>query len=317
MSEDEKNARRLAYRSFWLMAVPLILSLAFICVRASSNRRWLCYSVFFLVFLSRRIFILVLRIMSRLELELRNNAENDPTRLSYFCAVIYNLVIELMILGLLNMCLFSLKVPLLGWDYFVLLFLIVLLQVGIRCFQQATECLYHVRRLHHAAYNRDNWIVYGSTFAGLVKASTYSIPYGKDDQEVGIVLIEKRKKERYNSEEDYLSSGASDFLFLPVFLIKSSCEVQPPVIQYDREQKGPLTLRFPDGSAILVKHYSANRSFNRLVYFFKFRKFLQLPSGYRKCLLPRLAFYGFRPVLVPTKITLPSNREKERFSSHN
>ena len=317
MSEDEKNARRLAYRSFWLMAVPLILSLAFICVRASSNRRWLCYSVFFLVFLSRRIFILVLRIMSRLESELRNNAENDPTRLSYFCAVIYNLVIELMILGLLNMCLFYLKVPLFGWDCFALLFLIVLLQVGIRCFQQATECLYHVRRLHHAAYNRDNWIVYGSTFAGLVKASTYSIPYGKDDQEVGIVLIEKRKKERYNSEEDYLSSGASDFLFLPVFLIKSSCEVQPPVIQYDREQKGPLTLRFPDGSAILVKHYSANRSFNRLVYFFKFRKFLQLPSGYRKCLLPRLAFYGFRPVLVPTKITLPSNREKERFSSHN
>ncbi len=301
MSEDEKNARRLAYRSFWLMAVPLILSLAFICVRASSNGRWLYYSVFFLVCLSRRIFIILLRIMSRLELELRNNAENDPTRLSYFCAVIYNLVIELMILGLLNMCLFSLKVPLLGWDYFALLFLIVLLQVGIRCFQQATECLYHVRRLHHAAYDRDNWIVYGSTFAGLVKASTYSIPYGKDDQEVGIVLIEKREKERYNSEEDYLSSGASDFLFLPVFLIKSSCEVQPPVIQYDREQKGPLTLQFPDGGAILMKHYSVNRSFNRLVYFFKFRKVLQRPSGYRKSPLPRLTFYGFRPVFVPKK----------------
>ena len=301
MSEDEKNARRLAYRSFWLMAVPLVLSIAFIYVRASSNGRWLCYSVFFLVFLSRRIFILVLRIMSRLELELRNNAENDPTRLSYFCAVIYNLVIELMILGLLNMCLFSLKVPLLGWDYFALLFLIVLLQVGIRCFQQATECLYHVRRLHHAAYDRDNWIVYGSTFAGLVKASTYSIPYGKDDQEVGIVLTERREKERYKSEEDYLSSGASDFLFSPMFLIKSSCEVQPPVIQYDREQKGPLTLQFPDGGAILMKHYSVNRSFNRLVYFFKFRKFLQRPSGYRESPLPRLTFYGFRPVFVPKK----------------
>ena len=301
MSNDEKSARLQVSQSFWLVAVPLVLSIAFICVRASSNGRWLCYSVFFLVFLSRRIFILVLRIISRLELELRNNAENDPTRLSYFCAVIYNLVIELMILGLLNMCLFSLKVPLLGWDCFALLFLIVLLQVGIRCFQQATECLYHVRRLHHAAYNRDNWIVYGTTFAGLVKASTYSIPYGKDDQEVGIVLIEKRKKERYNSEEDYLSSGASDFLFLPVFLIKSSCEVQPPVIQYDREQKGPLTLQFPDGGAILMKHYSVNRSFNRLVYFFKFRKVLQRPSGYRKSPLPRLTFYGYRPVFVPKK----------------
>jgi hypothetical protein len=195
MSEDEKNARRWANRSFWLMAVPLVLSIAFICIRASSNGRWLYYSVFFLVCLSRRLFIILLRIMSRLESELRNNAENDPARLSYFCAVIYNLVIELMILGLLNMCLFSLKVPLLGWDYFALLFLIVLLQVGIRCFQQATECLYHVRRLHHATYDRDNWIVYDSTFAGLVKASTYSIPYGRDYQEVGIVLIEKREKE--------------------------------------------------------------------------------------------------------------------------
>ena len=301
MSEDEKNARRLAYRSFWLVAVPLVLALAFICVRASSNGRWLYYSVFFLIFLSRRIFIILLRIMSRLELELRNNAENDPTRLSFFCAVIYNLVIELMILGLLNMCLFYLKVPLLGWDYFALLFLIVLLQVGIRCFQQATECLYHVRRLHHAAYDRDNWIVYDTTFAGLVKASTYSIPYGKDDQEVGIVLIEKREKERYNSEEDYLSSGASDFLFLPVFLIKSSCEVPLPAIRYDREQKRPLTLQFPDGGSVLVKHYSFNRSFNRLVYFFKFRKVLQRPSGYRKSPLPRLTFYGFRPVFVPKK----------------
>ena len=301
MSEDEKNARRWANRSFWLMAVPLVLSLAFIYVRASSNGRWLCYSVFFLIFLSRRFFILVLRIMSRLESELRNNAENDPARLSYFYAVIYNLVIELMILGLLNMCLFSLKKPLFGWDLFAFLIPIVLLQVGIRCFQQATECLYHVRRLHHATYDRDNWIVYETSFAGHVKASTYSIPYGRDYQEVGIVLIEKREKERYNSEEDYLSSGASDFLFLPVFLIKSSCEVQPPVIQYDREQKGPLTLQFPDGGAILMKHYSVNRSFNRLVYFFKFRKFLQRPSGYRKSLLPRLAFYGFRPVFVPKK----------------
>lgn len=301
MSEDEKNARRWANRSFWLMAVPLILSIAFICIRASSNGRWLCYSVFFLIFLSRRFFILVLRIMSRLELELRNNAENDPTRLSYFCAVIYNLVIELMILGLLNMCLFSLKKPLFGWDFLAFLFLIVLLQVGIRCFQQATECLYHVRRLHHAAYDRDNWIVYGTTFAGLVKASTYSIPYGKEYQEVGIVLIERREKERYKSEEDYLSSGASDFLFSPIFLVKSSSEVPLPAIRYDREQKSPLTLQFPDGGAVLVKHYSVNRSFNRLVYFFKFRKVVQRLPGYRKSLLPRLAFYGFRPVLVPTQ----------------
>ncbi len=301
MSDDEKKARLQVSRSFWLTAVPLVLALAFIFVRASSNGRWLCYSVFFLVFLSRRIFILVLRIMSRLELELRNNAENDPTRLSYFCAVIYNLVIELLILGFLNVFLFYLKVPLFGWDCFALLFLIVLLQVEIQCFQQATECLYHVRRLHRAAYNHDNWIVYGTTFAGLVKASTYSIPYGRDYQEVGIVLIEKREKEEY--KEHYLSSGPSDFLFLPIFLVKSSTEVLLPVIQYDREQKGPLTLQFPDGGSMLVKHYSANRSFNRLVYFFKFRKVLQRLPGCRKSLLPRLTFYGFRPVLVPTKRT--------------
>ena len=50
-----------------------------------------------------------------------------------------------------------------------------------------------------------------------------------------------------------------------------------------------------------MKHYSVNRSFNRLVYFFKFRKVLQRPSGYRKSPLPRLAFYGFRPVFVPKK----------------
>jgi hypothetical protein len=255
--------------------------------------------VFFLIFLSRRIFIILLRIMSRLELELRNNAENDPTRLSYFCVVIYNLVTELMILGFLNLLLFYLKKPLFGWDLFAFLIPIVLLQVGIRCFQQATECLYHVRRLHHAAYDRDNWIVYGSTFAGHVKASTYGIPYGKEYQEVGIVLIERREKERY--KEHYLSSGPSDFLFLPIFLVKSSSEVQPPAIRYDREQKGPLTLQFPDGGAVLVKHYSVNRSFNRLVYFFKFRKVLQRLSGYRKSLLPRLTFYGFRPVLVPKK----------------
>ena len=106
MSDDEKKAWKAVTRSFWLMAVPLILALAFICVRASSNGRWLYYSVFFLVCLSRRLFIILLRIMSRLELELRNNAENDPTRLSYFCAVIYNLVIELMILGFLDFLLF-------------------------------------------------------------------------------------------------------------------------------------------------------------------------------------------------------------------
>ena len=302
MNEDEKNARRWANRSFWLMAVPLVLSLAFIYVRASSNGRWLCYSVFFLVCLLRRFFILVLRIMSRLEVELRNNAENDPARLSFFYALIYNLVIELMILGLLNMCLFYLKVSLFGWDFFAFLVPIAMLQVGIRCFQQATECLYHVRRLHHAAYDRDNWIVYGSTFAGLVKASTYSIPYGSEYQEVGIVLIERREKECYRSNEDYLR-GTSDFLFSPVFLVKSSSEVQLPAIRYDREQKGPLTLQFPDGGAVLVKHYSVNRSFNRLVYFFKFRKVLQRLPGCRKSLLPRLTFYGFRPVLVPTKRT--------------
>ena len=34
---------------------------------------------------------------------------------------------------------------------------------------------------------------------------------------------------------------------------------------------------------------------------FKFRKFLQRPSDYRKNLLPRLTFYGFRPVFVPKK----------------
>ena len=297
MSDDEKKAWKSVTRSFWLMAVPLILALAFICVRASSNGRWLYYSVFFLVCLSRRLFIILLRIMSRLELELRNNAKYD--RLSYFCAVIYSLVIELMILGFLDFLLFYLKKPLFGWDLFAFLIPIVLLQVGIRCFQQATECLYHVRRLHHAAYNRDNWIVYETSFAGHVKASTYSIPYGRDYQEVGIVLIEKREKEEY--KEHYLSSGPSDFLFLPIFLVKSSLEFTPPAIRYDREQKSPLTLQFPDGGAVLVKHYSANRSFNRLVYFFKFSKVLQRLSGYRKSLLPRLTFYGFRPVLVPTK----------------
>jgi hypothetical protein len=179
------------------------------------NGRWLYYAVFLLIFLSRRIFIILLRIMSRLELELRNNAENDPTRLSYFCAVIYNLVIELMILGFLNLLLFYLKETLFGWDIFAFLIPIVLLQVGIRCFQQTTECLYHVHHLHHATYNRDNWIVYGSTFARLVKASTYSIPYGKDYQEVGIVLIENGKKSATKAKRIIYLQGQATFCSCP------------------------------------------------------------------------------------------------------
>ena len=120
---------------------------------------------------------------------------------------------------------------------------------------------------------------------------------------VGIVLIERRKKENYKTEEDYLS-GRSGFLFMPLFLIRSSSAIQPPAIRHDGPEymrEGPITLQFMGDGAALVRHYTANRSFNRYVYFFRLRKFLQVPSGYRKTLLPRLVFSGRCPVLVPTK----------------
>ncbi len=136
-----------------------------------------------------------------------------------------------------------------------------------------------------------------------MKASTYCLPRGRKYQEVGIVLIERRKKEEYKTEEDYLS-GQSGFLFMPIFLVRSSSAIQPPAIRHDGPEymrEGPITLQFMGDGAALVRHYTANRSFNRYVYFFRLRKFLQVPSGYRKTLLPRLVFSGRCPVLVPTK----------------
>ena len=166
-------------------------------------------------------------------------------------------------------------------------------------YQEGLDVPHQLRRLRRAVYNREGWFPYSYC----VKASTYCMPHGRKYQEVGIVLIERRKKEKYKTEEDYLS-GRSGFLFTPMFLVRSSSAIRPPAIRYDGPEsmhKDSITLQFMGDGAALVRHYEANRSFNRYVYFFRLRKFLQVPTGYLKSILPRLTISGRCPVLVPTK----------------
>ena len=302
MSNDEKSGYGLTLFISLFMLVPMALAFIFIYRKVSSNGPCLYYSAFFLIGIAPRLIRLLLKLLFGLESELHGNAEAGISLGPLVYGVIFYFPVELILFSALSMyleqypgCDFHF-----GWDAVLFLFLIVLVQAGMRMYQDAMDIPHQFHRLHHATYDRNKWILYDTTFAGHVKASTYCMQRGGKYWEVGIVLIERREKEHYKSEEYYLQSK-SGFLFSPILLIKSSSEVQPPVIQYDRDQKGPLTLHFPDGGAVLVKHYSANRSFNRLVYYFRFRKFLRVPSGYRKGILPRPTFSIFCPVLVPKK----------------
>ena len=305
MSNDKKNGYGLTLFINLFILVPMALAFIFIYRKVSSNGPWLYYSAFFLIGIAPRLIRILLKLLFSSESGLHGNAESGVSLGPLFYGVIFYFPIELIFCGALS--LYLEKYPSyhfhFGWNAVLFLFLIVLVQAGMRMYQEGMDVPHQFRRLHHAVYNREGWFPYSYYGSGEVIASTYCMPRGRKYQEVGIVLIERRKKEKYKTEEDYLS-GRGGFLFTPLFLIRSSTAIRPPAIRYDGPEymrEGPITLQFMGDGAALIKHYEANRSFNRYVYFFRLRKFLQVPSGYRKTLLPRLVFSGRCPVLVPTK----------------
>ncbi len=305
MSKDKKSGYGLTLFISLFMLVPMVLAFIFIYRKVSSNGPWLYYSAFFLIGITPRLILLFLKLLFGSESELHGNAEAGVSLGPLFYGVIFYFPVELIFFKSLS--LYLEEYPSyhfhFGWNAVLFLFLIVLVQAGMRMYQDAMDIPHQFRRLYRAVYNRDGWFPYSYYGSGEVIASTYCMPRGRKYQEVGIVLIERRKKEKYKTEEDYLS-GRGGFLFTPLFLIRSSTAIRPPAIRYDGPEymrEGPITLQFMGDGAALIKHYEANRSFNRYVYFFRLRKFLRLPSGYRKSFLLRLAYYGFRPVLVPKK----------------
>ena len=301
MSNDEKSGYGFVLFLSLFTTVPMALAFLFICTKSSAKEAWPYYAAFFLIGIAPRLIRILLKLLFSSESGLHGNAESGVSLGPLFYGVIFYFPIELIFCASLS--LYLEKYPgyhfHFGWNAVLFLFLIVLVQAGMHMYQDAMDVPHHFKRLHRAVYNRKGWFPYSLD----VIASTYCMPRGRKYQEVGIVLIERRKKENYKTEEDYLS-GRSGFLFVPLFLIRSSVEIQPPEIRYDGPEsmhKGPITLQFMGDGAALVRHYEANRSFNRYVYFFRLHKFLQVPSGYRKTLLPRLVFSGRCPVLVPKK----------------
>ena len=305
MSNDEKSGYGFVLFLSLFTTVPMALAFLFICTKSSAKEAWPYYAAFFLIGIAPRLIRLLLKLLFGSESGLHGNAESGVSLGPLFYGVIFYFPIELIFCASLS--LYLEKYPSyhfhFGWNAVLFLFLIVLVQAGMRMYQEGMDVPHQFRRLHHAVYNREGWFPYSYYGSGEVIASTYCMPRGRKYQEVGIVLIERRKKEKYKTEEDYLS-GRGGFLFTPLFLIRSSTAIRPPAIRYDGPEymrEGPITLQFMGDGAALIKHYEANRSFNRYVYFFRLRKFLQVPSGYRKTLLPRLVFSGRCPVLVPTK----------------
>ena len=298
MSNDEKSGYGFLLFLSLFTTMPMTLAFILICMKATTNEARLYYAAFFLIGIMPRLIRILLKLLFGLESGLHGNAESGVSLEPLFYGVIFYFPVELICYASLS--LYLEKYPgyhfHFGWNAVLFLFLIVLVQAGMRMYQEGLDVPHQLRRLRRAVYNREGWFPYSYC----VKASTYCMPRGRKYQEVGIVLIERRKKEEYKSEEYYLN-GRSGFLFAPMFLVRSSTAIQPPDILYKPEHKGLLGLRFLGDGAALVRHYTANRSFNRNVYFFRLRKFLQVPSGYRKSLLPRLVFSGCCPVLMLKK----------------
>ena len=301
MSNDEKSGYGFVLFLSLFTTVPMALAFLFICTKSSAKEAWPYYAAFFLIGIAPRLIRILLKLLFSSESGLHGNAESGVSLGPLFYGVIFYFPIELIFCASLS--LYLEKYPSyhfhFGWNAVLFLFLIVLVQAGMRMYQEGMDVPHQLRRLHRAVYNREGWFPYSYC----VKASTYCMPRGRKYQEVGIVLIERRKKEKYKTEEYYLS-GRSGFLFMPLFLVRSSTAILPPAIRHDGPEymrEGPITLQFMGDGAALVRHYEANRSFNRYVYFFRLRKFLQVPSGCRKRLLPGLTFSGCCPVLVPTK----------------
>ena len=298
MSNDEKNGYGFLLFLSLFTTVPMALAFLFICCRASAKEVWHYYAAFFLIGIAPRLIRIALKLLFCLESGLHGGTGTGVSLGPLFYGVVFYFPVELIFFGALSSYLEELPGYHFhfGWNAVLFLFLIVLVQAGMHMYQDAMDVPHHFKRLHRAVYNRKGWFPYSYNAI----ASTYSMPRGRKYQEVGIVLIERRKKENYKTEEDYLS-GRGGFLFMPLFLIRSSTTIQPPDILYKPEHKGLLGLRFMGDGTALIKHYEANRSFNRYVYFFRLRKFLQVPSGYRKSPLPCLTFSGLCPVLVPKK----------------
>ena len=301
MSNDEESGYGFLLFLSLFTTMPMTLAFILICMKATTNEARLYYAAFFLIGITPRLIRILLKLLFGLESGLHGNAESGVSLGPLFYGVIFYFPVELIFYASLS--LYLEKYPgyhfHFGWNAVLFLFLIVLVQAGMRMYQEGLDVPHQLRRLRRAVYNREGWFPYSYC----VKASTYCMPRGRKYQEVGIVLIERRKKEKYKTEEYYLS-GRSGFLFTPLFLVRSSIPIQPPAIRNDGPEsmhEGPITLQFMGDGAALVSHYTANRSFNRNVYFFRLRKFLQVPSGYRKSLLPRLVFSGRCPVLVPKK----------------
>lgn len=305
MSKDEKKARKSAIWSFQFMAAPMLAAFVFACVRASANGGWMYYIVFFLIGMIFPLATILIRNPYRSEPHYTATelSWKEDLRLYFTTAAVY-FVIELVILFALvgNKVIPGADdmVDRIGiWDTFLFLLLIVLIQNGIIVFSSALNHMVPVLRLHRSVYNRENWVRFAKTriFTDAT-ASTYCMPRGGKYQEVGIVLVEMRRKEQYANEEGYLS-GRSRVLFAPLFLIRSATPIPPPDILFKPEHKGMVGLRFLSDGLALVKQSYANESFNRDTYTIRLRKVLQVPSGYRKTFLPRLTFSGRCPVLVP------------------
>ena len=301
MSNDEKSGYGFVLFLSLFTTVPMALAFIFVCMKATSNGTWPYYAAFFLIGIAPRLIRILLKLLFGSESGLHGNAESGVSLGPLVYGVVFYFPVELIFFGALSSYLEELPGYHFhfGWNAVLFLFLIVLVQAGMHMYQDAMDVPHHFKRLHRAVYNRKGWFPYSYNAI----ASTYSMPRGRKYQEVGIVLIERRKKEEYKTEEYYLS-GRSGFLFSPMFLVRSSTAIRPPAIRYDGPEymrEGPITLQFMGDGAALIKHYEANRSFNRYVYFFRLRKFLQVPSGYRKSVLPRLVFSGCCPVLMPEK----------------
>ena len=134
MSDDEKSGYVFVVVLSLFTTVPMALALVFICMKSSAKEAWPYYAAFFLIGIAPRLIRLLLKLLFSSESGLHGNAESGVSLGPLFYGVIFYFPIELIFCASLS--LYLEKYPgyhfHFGWNAVLFLFLIVLVQAGMR-----------------------------------------------------------------------------------------------------------------------------------------------------------------------------------------
>ena len=141
MSNDEKSGYGFVLFLSLFTTVPMALAFLFICTKSSAKEAWPYYAAFFLIGIAPRLIRILLKLLFGSESGLHGNAESGVSLGPLFYGVIFYFPVELIFFGMLS--LYLEKYPSyhfhFGWDAVVFLFLLVLVQAGLRMYQEGMD----------------------------------------------------------------------------------------------------------------------------------------------------------------------------------